>query len=643
MTIKEILKSDACFIMKYVDGEEKLAPVEMAVNTIIFILLKFLKKNIKMSYSITNFYVNGMFGKSTLIDSYSYILEDIFKDGIPLDFRFEDGVTEIIQSGILSIQNDIALDSVEYEGSILLSELLSIQLEPSLMEAINKLDEEPNPRNVDKVFLTVKDIMFSDKFKSNSVAIAYMSESVSPRQLNQCLGVRGYAFDLNNQIYQKPIATSYTLGLRDMCDVAKESRGAAIALRNSSDAIAKSETFAKDMQMICSIVDKLERTDCGATDGIKLLVESGMVPTIHGQYYKMNIEDEWKLLKIEDTHLEGKIIIIRTTLSCQLEDDSSVCIRCYGNFGFHVSAPKPGYKGFNIGHWSSSKVTSPASQSLLSTKYYLTSADGGTVTLSGEDRAMVMVKDNRLRLTKNLLSVGISNINIRINEEYLDDLKNLSVDLIDTSIDIWSISKIDKFTIEITDKNGIISNHLIDLSTYGKHLLVTKSFVKHILRKKYKLESNEFVIPLKGFSPTAVLFIIPDTVFDYNEYNVKLRSILQKSKTPEGESITNTKELLVTVHRFVNSKLYCHISAIAMIAYSMSVKNRLELDFNLNRCLESDIATSARILHNRSSALIIAYGSTSQIFNTVMVGNKKSAPHPLTVIFEPQEVLKGLK
>ena len=639
MTIKDILSSDTHFVMKYVDGEEKLTPGEMAINKVIFKLPSFLKLPIKKKYSIVNYFTNGMFSKKTISNAYTAILKDIFENDIDIHLRLEDDITKIILLGVEEIQNQIALKSPEHEGSIILSELIDIQMEPELLKSIDTLDKSPSPANVSKVFDTVKKIIFSEKYKNNSVAIAYVSETVSPRQLNQCLGVRGYAFDLSNQIYQKPIATSYVLGLRDMMDVAKESRGAAIALRNSTEAIGKSETFAREMQMICSVVENLVRTDCGSTKGVTWLVTDGALNTLIGQGYKLKEEDNWQIIKTSDTHLIGQIIILRTTLSCELKDKDSVCIRCYGSFGYHAPSKKEGYNGFNIGFWSSTKMNEPASQSLLSSKHYLVSADGGVFELSGEDRKFLSIKNNKIKMVVN--HRDFVEANIRIPEESLMGLKNISEDNISSSIEIWNISKIKKFTIELIPKKGDTITHVVDIGRHDKYALITKALVSHAIRKKYKHEKGEFVISMKGYPMNGVICVVPDTVFDYNEYNNRLQSILKKSQSAEGERILNTKDLLASLHQFINSKLYCHVSALAMVAYSMSVKDRVNLDYDLNRGLESDVSTCAKILNNRTTALTIAYGGAAKIFETKIIDQNNQTPHPISVLFDPKGILNN--
>lgn len=647
MSTLELLRSDVPFEMKYAhdDESELLTPTESAINSVIFRLCGVFRMPIKKKYSVTSYYVNGFLNKRSISMAYSAILDDFLMEyNHDIKYRLEDIATATIMSGFNEIYNDVALESRRHDGSVLMTELLDIQMEPKLLEAIAFLNDNPQPQHVSTIFSTLKDIIFSKKHRKNGVAIAYLSETVSPRQLNQCLGVRGFASDLDNRIYQTPIATSYTLGLRDIKDASKESRGAAIALKNSTDAITKSETFARETQMITEIVDELTREDCGTTDGLIFHVRppgmtdanekfAGDLRGIVGQYYKLRPEDDWKLIRSGDSRLFGQTIILRTALSCKAKHKNQICIACYGKFGYHIP------KGFNVGHWSCSKMNEPASQSLLSTKHYLVSADGGVTSMTGEDLHYFRTdKHNKIFLNFDMRKY--KEIKILVPDEALSGLSNIQDEDTLLSAEIWNVSHVKEFTLELVSNTGEYTKHTVRLSKYAKTGVFSNFFVSHAINK-YEHSGRNYVINLKGFNTKKPLVLVPDVVFDYSEYNKELRKVLQDSKTREGEKIYTAGQLTKALYSLINVKLYAHVSALAVIAYAMTAEDAKNEDYRLVRGVEAPVTTASTLLNKRTLALSLAYGKVDTLFKIDVTDQYNAETHPLAVLFDPAGMMNN--
>jgi len=644
MTCTEILESDQPFTMKYVaeDKEELLTPAEMAINNIVFRLCSILKLPILQKYSVTSYYVNGFLNKNSISKAYSAILNTfLLETDTDTRYRLEDDVTYCILRGFNDIYNDVALESRRFDGSVLLTELLDIQMEPALLDSIDNLRRDPKPNNVTKIFDTLKEIVFSDRHRDNGVAIAYLSETVAPRQLNQCLGVRGFASDLDNRIYQNPIATSYTLGLRDITDAAKESRGAAIALKNSTDAITKSETFARETQMITEIIDTLVRTDCGSTKGLIFYVRppgmtdaneafSGDLKGIIGQYYKLRPEDKWSRIT-RDTDISGNTIILRTSLSCELTNKNEICIECYGKLGYHIP------EGFNVGHWSCTKMNEPSTQSLLSTKHYMVSADGGVTEVTGED-TIYFRTDKHNRIFLNLDMRKYKEVKLMVPEEALSGLTNIQDEDTLLSAEIWNVSHVKEFTLELVTLKGELFKHTMRLSKYAKTGVFSNAFVAHAI-SRYTLKNKHYEINVKGFNIKKPLIMVPDVVFDYSEYNKELRKVLQDSKSREGEKIYTAGQLTKALYSLINTKLYAHISSLATIAYAMTTKDAKNGDYRLERGIDAPISTSSIILNKRTMALSLAYGKVDSLFKIDITSQETTETHPLAVLFDPVGVM----
>ena len=172
MGLKEILNNDMATVYKFKDKTVTLTPAELAIDTVIRETISKFRLEDLSKYSSTSYYINGFFSKSSIIEAYNHIALDMMSrdeaHNISTNTIYEFCLS--VLTGINTIYNKIALESKEYEGSITLSEILDIQLDPGLLESIRILDETPSVQNVEEVFRVLESIMYTPSMRGNNVA-----------------------------------------------------------------------------------------------------------------------------------------------------------------------------------------------------------------------------------------------------------------------------------------------------------------------------------------------------------------------------------------------------------------------------------------------------------------------------------------
>ena len=644
LTPKECLSVDRMTEVTVSDGVLELTPTELAINRLLWNLVLKLDMPIVTKYSITEYYTEGYFSNNSIQDAIGAMVLDVllYKTGKAINDDMMMNMASDIFKAINWIYNNIAMMSKEYESSMPASDFVNVQFDKDLMIKLEELKKNPSPAMVKEVYLSLDEAVHNAP-SSNQMAVAYEAGTSSKKQLRQCF-LRGYASDLNGAIFKEPITSGYILGIRNIAELAMETRGAATALSFASTAIRNSEAFAKKSQLQAGIITELEYTDCGSKEGLPFIVTppginqyndfyAGDFGNIIGQQFKFKDSDEWRLITPEvKSEIVGKPILIRTTISCQLKDKQHVCVECFGKHGYNKPMP------FNLGNWSSTQFNEPATQSLLSTKHYIVSADGGVYVLDDTEREYLLVSENLIYLDFDKLDV--KNTVLIVSKKELHSISDLRQPSDVDGVDSARISKVTTFTLEHTGKDGVKRAAVISAKKGTKFPIFSTAFLKHAVTVGYETTNTSYIIKLKGFTRRKPLLYVPDTMFDYKKYNEELRNLLLKSTKNNKERVHTTGAMTLALFDTVNSKLSAHISILATIAYSLSAESEKDLDFTLMRGIDAKISKLQPILRFRSLSTLYNYGTIKSVLSPYVMQYRALGKHPLDCVFKPREVVE---
>jgi len=346
-------------------------------------------------YNITEHYTNGMYTSKSINKCFEVILKDMINNIlIPgNNIKFLEEIYKHMYVITNAIYNEVVYDNLDYATSININDLLDIQMDPELISAMKEVDLKKDIDSINRTYeILDRNIRHDPKLRDNDIAKAYISGQVNPNQIKQVLASRGYVTEIDGSIFKYPIASSFTLGMKDMYDMAIESRSGAKALHLSNKAIQDSEYFARELQLVTMVVEKLEHVDCGNNDYIDWYVRPGS-DTISGKSDLSNMVGKRYLNEkgieeyITNDHkfLIGTTVKLRSVMKCRLKNKHNICSACLGelSYGFHEHS--------NVGHLSATTLTQKLTQSILSTKHLTSSATTGSISLDENAKKFFVV------------------------------------------------------------------------------------------------------------------------------------------------------------------------------------------------------------------------------------------------------------
>ena len=618
---------------------------EIIIMRYIFIVIeKYPELKIVSDYNIQNYYVNGLFSKGTINKLYRHIFKDLVHYILEPQNRIDelDNIFKSMYIALNRIYNEVVYSNIEYASTINILDLLDIQFKPDMLDAMNKVKVEKSVDSINNAYKTLDKIFKTDEsIQDNNVTKAYLSGMVNANQIKQVLGPRGYGTEIDNKVYKTPIVSSFTMGMQNIYEMAVESRSGAKALYLSTNAVRTAEYFARELQLMTMAVEKIEFTDCGNKDYINWYVneDSGTgksdLHTLQGKYYLNEETGKEEVIKLTDTHLIGKTIKLRSVVNCKLKNKYHVCSKCYGELAYSI------FPHFSVGHISTTTLTEKITQSILSTKHLVASANTSDIVLDTTTAKFFTVKDKTSIAFKPEVIKNNNEVYIIISQDQcfgIKDIKRSDISKLDPS----RISRISTFLLKIKvgDKFELFPIHINQGNRYGNF---TVNFLEYIINSDYILDDQDrYVIPLDKFKSTAAIIRLPQVEFSFLEYAREIKKLLKSiSVLKKSYSKETPESILQKLYTLVNTKLTINISVLEIIIYSMMIKSLVPRNFDLARGADDpQIIGFKDIIANRS--LGAAYGWERVVnillsptaFDTSYIVN-----HPLDVLLCPNEVL----
>jgi len=595
-------------------------------------------------YAIIHFYSEGVFTAKTMNSVFEKILEDIVaivvKPAMCRDVL--NSVYLSMQVAMNSIYNNIVQDNIQYAESINILDFLEIQLKPKLLDAIKSVVENPTVNQVNNTYDVLDTVMA--EMPNNVLAKAYMAGVLNLNQVKQMLASRGYVTEIKGQIFKKPIASSFVLGLRDVYSFAIESRAGAKALYMATDAIRSSEYLSRELQLVTMVVEKLVDGDCGSKDYTSWFVrpssmtgKSDLVNLV-GKYYLNEDTNQEEAITEQHVHLEGKTIKLRTALNCKLADKTAICTQCFGELSYGV----PQHSG--IGHYAATEITRVLTQSILSTKHLTSSATAATISLTLDAAKFFNIKKNGYAFKSKVLTKAKCNYKLLIQQTEAFGLKELAKPTID-KINPNRVSRIESVSILITKPNTPAQWIPISIKDGQRYGCFTTPFLQYILdgeKGRLELDDNgRYVIDLTGWTTTIPIISMPEVEYSYLEL-VKSTKAMYKNSDTNRET---PEALLQKTFDLVNSRLNINSALLEVLAYAFSVVSIEDNDYSLGRHLPDgttpQVSRIKDITTGRSLAGAYGWEEVLTTIKSPLSFRKNTSGHPLDVLIDPTNVLLG--
>jgi len=629
--------------VKYEDGVViEHTPNELVINRYVFRLLEIAPLEvIRSGFNITKHYKNGYYAASSINKAFEAILEDVI--AVYVTPNYDRSILTQLYSEMYKIVNDVynnvVCENIKHISTLNIEDFVELQDDPALLESIAEIKANPSEAGIEKVYNTLENVINNHPNRHNNyIAKGYISGTIAANQVKQLLGVRGYVTEIDGNIFKKPISSNFVLGLSDMYDIAVESRSGAKALYLSNKAIALSEYFAREMQLVTMAVEKLVDGDCGNTNYMSWLVrdaEGERKADIINLAGKKYIKEDGTIgtLKPTDTHLIGKTIKIRSALHCKMEDPSHVCTSCFGDLSNTIPPDS------NLGHITLIVMTAVISQLILSTKHVIASAFSGGISLEGELGKFFTIKNkNTLAFKSTAFSRTTVSYSLSVEQSEGFGISDITQATDVRKLDPSRVSKVVSININATDKNGNVTTTPLVIKQGNRTGSFSYEFLEYIKTVGYAIDSNEcYCVSLDNWKPGVPIFVLQQVEYSYIDLAKAIKNEFKYMKnnheTPES--------FLQRIFDLVNSKLNINVSILEIVVYAFTAFDSDNGVYKLGRnSKEPRPAKMGKIVTNRSLGGALAWEETLETMTSAgSYYGRNNTDHLLDVMLMPNETL----
>jgi len=506
------------------------------------------------------------------------------------------------------------------------------------------INEEIVSDTINKATKLLTSDLKNDKGEINVWSWLATRSLVKSKQLMQNVFMRGYITDTDGFVIDYPILDSYITGMRTFRSYNIVARENAVAVEAQQDELRRASSDSRRMTYAASYKKGIVYEDCGSTDYISYDVSDKAHLNILAGTYMFN-EDLGRLQRVErsHTHLIGKIVKVRSQLTCKVHDPSVSCSVCVGALSESIPL------GVNFGSDISRTIHQIIIQSKLSTKHYLDSSAGNVGAMDAtflkyfrETPAReIYLKDSQVKRAKRIL-FKIPAVNTNILTVY--DTENVHM------LTLSQVSTVQHIELDITFK---IKKHTVDFSMMRSGVKAMFSYrALEFLHDEFKngferitLKNNNIIVDMTGFDFSKPVFKRPNIapVDKANRYLIDLYERVGLDKTVKRADDDNILETLQEIiDTSANLNMNVSLGAIETILSAYICK---EGSYNLARGFEHTTHGSAlRVLANRSMSLFAMLRDQRKIITSPtmhLITNRDDSV--LDVIMDPVGMLKKHK
>ena len=484
----------------------------------------------------------------------------------------------------------------------------------------------------------------------NALVKAIKSKMVNSNQVCQCIAVRGFPTEVDGTILKTPILSNYTKGMNTLYNFVAESRSAAKALYFSEAPLQDAEYFARRLQLLAMVVERIDYNDCGTTKFLQWRVTPpevndknittypGDLKFMVGKYYLDEESDKLKEIIGNETHLYNKVLQIRSVLFCKSKDKHAVCSTCFGALSANVT------RFANLGHLCAATMTQQTSQSVLSTKHLDASSVSANFVLTG-DAATFFVTNRAKNAYLIHPDIKAKKVKLSVNREEVPGLTDiLSIDDA-ANINPIRVSSIEMVEVCYTHKDQLISG-IIYVNQGNRRAVFTTEFLTFLKANRWETDGkNNFVFDLMNWDFTLPVMKLPDMEYSYSDHSHQIAKMIESSmKNITDRSTPNSPvSTLQELFGLVNTKLNVNIAALEVLIYANMLPGKDA--YGLARNSDNPIlGISDMVIKNRSMAAALAYEDQSVSLTSPRSFFKLDrVDGPLDAMVSPYEVVEHYK
>jgi len=606
---------------------------------------------------ISKHYEEGYFNSGTYTGMFSVVFKT-FTEHVAK--KYSDGrilIRELLKE-IYKATNKITKDLVphlgEYVIGVEVQDILEVQFHKELLDSIVEVTKHPDQHHIEQTYNVLDDIVRNKLDNKNIIRLIYLSKMVNLDQLRQLFGSRGFLTEINSRIFALPMTNSFTLGAKNIYELAIESRAGAKALFLSSRAIQDSEYMARELQLATMVAENLVIGDCGSKEYVDYYVTPKEVDPVTGKLiYKGDLKNligkrflnpntgKEEVITKDHTWLEGQTIKLRSAVNCKLRDKKQICSACYGELAYSL------FPHQNVGHVNTVNITKPISQSIISTKHLTKSASSGAVEIDNSAKKYFTVKDkNKLVFLSKYFGRKTKHLRIHIPQEQAFGLKDvLQIGNI-LKINLNKVSRLSDILIEETGNKAPVFDP-INLKSGNKFGFFTTYFWQYVIKHGYEIdEFDNYVVDLENWDYKKPIIQYEKMEFDFATLSKEFKKLIKTRKYYKVNGVKRaefTPDVLVQkLFDLVNKKLDINIALLEALVYPFTAWDINNENYDLGRnSPNNDLVGLKYAIDYRSIGGSYGWSKLQAKIADPALHEKNFKPdHPLDVLFKPNEVIK---
>lgn len=561
-------------------------------------------------------YVEDMYTKNTHLTLASKVFDVAFRSGPDEQDRFWE-MSEDIYHCTNAVANYNTLYQLEYMSCLSAKDIYQMMNHPKIIN--NKKLFAEGKISIEDCHDRCYSIVHDDKdyFKMNNIHLSVRCGLLSIVQLKQIIGPRGNVPDINSEAFPNVIEAGFAERMCYGYDSVVEARSASVALYMQGGPLEDSEYNNRMCQLLCSVLRRVDYTDCGSKEGMLWHVkDKSHLASIVGRFAIFDKDGKTELYEIRDgdEFLIGSTILIRSPSACRIKDKGVKCHRCIGAASRCVTPDA------SPGHDLIIDPLGQISQTILSTKHVLSNIIPLTMRIVGEAANYIELHHECQYAIMLKRSLDISNLRIRVPHdqaaflsdlEYVDDINKVNVTAITDISDMLMVE---------CHANGTPKSYVPIETSVSKHgASFTKEMLRYVDSNGWDIVDGFIEVDMANWNINEPILVTKAVSKDVTETLDKFKKFINPPKDVKKRTSRSILEFnspdqtyddaVYELYSILSSKL--RISAIQIEMFICALMKRTK-DFNLPDHDEEFIFTTMNsALSNRSA--LISLGFESQL------------------------------
>lgn len=560
--------------------------------------------------------------------------------------------------------NSMTYGLEEYVTSISAIDFIDVIYHPKILEITghlqsldltNKGQLANMEREIEDAYNRAEEIIMNDPLlKGNRLVEAVKSKIVDILQVLQCVVARGKPTDVDSNVFPKPIVRGFGQGLSEFHDVFIESSSAKKALGMAKTPLAKVEYFNRQQQLSAQTLSTLDgmsnfyqihgincnslngQHDCGSKEYVLWKVDKKNLRDLDGLYH-WNDAGVMELIKPHSTHLIGKLVKLRTALTCKHTDQYSICRSCFGQLSENIPY------GTNIAHVSSVELCAKVSQKVLSTKHLDSTAVLDSLMITAVDRRYIKSMPNQYEITVSS-KLDLSKAKIHVTKESIWGLGDIhKVENLEDLVPSRCTTMSD-VTFEVENVFGGTDFITIPVSLGSRMSSFTLPFLGYIKQHGFEqLDDGSIVISLAHLPYDTPIWTLPRKHANMLEFMGSVEKLIKASENNKSKGKmdltdhSNLANALADFYDLVSQKFSFSITHLAVMLRVTMVRSKKDYDYRLPIASDKmEFAAFNDIMKLRSLSGFAAFEKQYEMYSSPLSYLLKERPrHPFDEILIP--------